>query len=193
MRSVLVSVIFLANLAVAHAQAPGESAPPTPQEITLHKKDPNKATLLTALGVAVPGTLFVLGARTESDDMGPMLMGLWGGFVLPAAGHWYTNHIGTYGMLARMGGVVFFMTGVSEIDDAKKCARGIEVTDGCDGVSRGVGRAAIGLGVSLYVGSLVYDVISSRREVREYNSHHKIQVIPTMTQSSTGLALGGTF
>jgi hypothetical protein len=37
MRRVLVAVIVVANLAVAHAQAPGEFAPTTPTTITLHK------------------------------------------------------------------------------------------------------------------------------------------------------------
>ena len=191
MQSLVVAVTVVANLAVAHAQAPGEHAPPT--EITLHKKDPNKATLLTGLGIAVPAALLTLGVTSDIDEGGVAGMGFALGWFLPAAGHWYAGRIGTYGMLGRMGGVVFFMAGVSEIDDAKKCARGIEVTDGCDGVSRGVGRAAIGLGVSLYVGSLVYDFVSSRREVREYNSHHKIQVMPLITGSSTGFALGGAF
>lgn len=36
MHSVLVAVIVVANLAIAHAQAPGEFAPPTPTTITRH-------------------------------------------------------------------------------------------------------------------------------------------------------------
>ena len=47
--------------------------------------------------------------------------------------------------------------------------------------------------VSLCAGSLVYDFISSRREARDYNSHHKIKLTPMVTGSSTGLALGGAF
>jgi hypothetical protein len=86
------------------------------------------------------------GLTTDIDKGGMAAMGITLGWFTPAAGHWYTGRVGTYSFLARMGGVVFFMTGVSELSDAKKCARGIEVTDGCDGVSRGVGRAAIGLG-----------------------------------------------
>ena len=80
-----------------------------------------------------------------------------------------------------------------EIDDAKKCARGIDVTNGCEDVSLDAGRAMVGVGVSVYTGSLIYDLVTSRREVREYNSHYKIQVIPMMSQSSTGIAVGGAF
>lgn len=192
MRALLVGVMVVATTALAHAQAPGEAAS-VPTELTLHTKDPNKATLLTGLGIAVPIAMVTYGVTTDIDEGGLAAMGITLGWFAPAAGHWYAGRVGTYGFLARMGGVVFFMTGVSELDDAKKCARGIEVTDGCDGVSRGVGRAAIGLGVSLYAGSLVYDFMSSRREVRDYNSHHKIQVMPMMTGSSTGLAVGGAF
>lgn len=131
--------------------------------------------------------MVTLGVTTDIDEGGFAAMGITLGWFMPAAGHWYAGRIGTYGILARLGGVSLFMAGVSEIDDAKKCARGIEVTDGCDGVSRGAGRAMIGIGSALYIGSLVYDFMSSRREVREYNWHHRIQVLPT----TNGVAVAG--
>lgn len=194
MRSLVVGVILVANLAVAHAEAPGETVAVTTTEVTHHRKDPNKATLLTGLGIAVPAAILTLGLTTDIDEGGTAGMGLVFGWIAPAAGHWYAGRVGTYGLLARMGGVTFFGAGLSEIDDAKKCARGIEVPDGCDGVSRGVGRAMVGIGATLYVGSLVYDFVASRREVREHNRRHTtVEVAPLLTRNSTGLALAGTF
>ena len=192
MRGLLVAAIVLATIDVAHAQAPGETL--TSKEVTVRRRDPNKATLLTGLGIAAPAAMVTLGLTTDIDEGGFAAMGFTLGWITPAAGHWYAGRVGTYGMLGRMGGVVFFMTGVEEISDAKKCARGIEVTDGCDGVSRGAGRAFIGLGLSLYAGSLIYDFVTSRREVHQYNRRHTLlQVAPIVTHGSTGFAVGGAF
>lgn len=193
MRAVLACLVLIGMVSFAHAQAPGESAPPVPKEIILHKRDPNKATLLTGLGIAVPAALFAYGVTHESDDLSAISMGFMLSMFMPAAGHWYANRVGTYGFLARFGGFSFLMDGLIEIDDAKKCARGIDVIDGCDGVSLDEGRARVGVGISLYAGALIYDLVTSRREVREYNSHYKIQVMPTLSQSSSGIAVGGAF
>lgn len=193
MRWLLVGVLMVANVAVAHAQAPGETSTVTSTAFTFHKKDPNKATLLTGLGIAVPAAILTLGLTTDVDEGGTAGMGFALGWIMPAAGHWYAGRVGTYGILARLGGISFFMAGISEIDDAKKCARGIEVYDGCDGVSRGAGRALVGVGATLYIGSLVYDFVSSRREVHEYNRRHAVQLAPFTTQGSTGLAVTGAF
>jgi hypothetical protein len=190
MRGLLAGVMVVAMVSVGHAQAPGES-PPT--EITVHRKDPNKATMLTGLGIAVPAAILTLGVTTDIDEGGTAGVGFMLGWIMPAAGHWYAGRVGTYGIVARLGGISLFMAGLSEIDDAKQCARGIEVSDGCDGVSRGVGRAGVALGAGLYVGSLVYDVVSSRGEVRESNARHRVQVAPLMMKGSTGLALSGAF
>jgi hypothetical protein len=193
MRFAVVVGLLLASATGASAQAPGLT-PPSPTEVVVRDaKSAEAATLLTGLGIGVPALMFTVGMTTDVDEGGFAALGLTLGWITPAAGHWYSRHAGTYGILARLGGVSLFFAGLEEIDDAKKCERGIEVTDGCDGVSRGVGRGMAGVGVTLYVGSLVYDFVSSRREVHEYNRRRRMLLTPVVTADSTGLALSGAF
>jgi hypothetical protein len=193
MRFAVVLGLLFASAPRASAQAPGLT-PPSPTEIVVRDaKSAEAATLLTGLGIGVPALMLTIGVTTDVDEGGMAAMGLTLGWITPAAGHWYARHAGTYGILARLGGMSLVIAGFEEIDDAKKCARGIEVTDGCDGVSRGVGRGLIGVGAALYVGSLVYDFVSSRREVHEYNRRRRMLLTPVVTADATGLALSGAF
>src|SRR5690242_12642932 len=83
-------------------------------------KSETVATALAVTGIALPVFAFAQMFRpgVEAGD-GRFMLGTLGAVALlpgPALGHWYTGHVGTYGMLMRFGGIVFTGAGVAEIN-----------------------------------------------------------------------------
>ncbi len=188
---------MLALLAVAPASAapPGETAP-VDKPMVVHLKPAKRAstaTALTLVGIATPFLLTYLTYEPNTDN--PMYAPIGGitGLVLPAMGHWYTGRVGTYGMLIRLGGLVIAGVGLSYLDDADRCDRGEQVTDGCQANARTIGRVSLGLGLATWASSWVYDVISARREVRRYNQRTTVQIMPMLAHDTTGVTIGGAF
>jgi hypothetical protein len=156
-------------------------------------KSEDVATALTVAGIVVPAALFANGFRpgVEAGD-GQFMLGIVGMIGMipgPAAGHWYTGHVGTYGMLARFGGYVFMIAGASMIEEANRCARGEQVSDGCEGADRNVGRVMVGAGIFAVAGSWAYDILEVRRQARA----SRVQIVPVIAPGSAGLVLGGSF
>ncbi len=179
----------------AWAEPPGATAPiDKPMEVHIRPpKHESTATLLTLAGIAIPFALTYLTYEPNTDN--PMYAPIGGitGLVLPAMGHWYSGRVGTYGMLLRLGGLMSAMVGFSYLDDADRCARGEQVTDGCHASDRRDGRIAIGLGLATWASSWVYDVFSARREVRRFNRRTTVHILPMLARETTGVALGGAF
>jgi hypothetical protein len=175
----------------------GGAAGASPDGETIGGKHEGVATALTVTGIVVPAVLFANMFRPgiHAGD-GQFMLGTLGAVMLipgPALGHWYANRFGGRGMLTRFGGVVLAVTGASFIEDARRCARGEVVPDGCQGGDReiGIGLAAVGIGA--VVTSWAYDLMTSRREVRRYNERRRVHVAPFASRTSSGLALGATF
>jgi len=154
-------------------------------------KSESTATMLTLAGVATPFLLTALTYEPDTDNPMYVAVGFMSGLVLPAAGHWYTRRIGTYGILMRFGALVVFGTGLSYLDDADRCARGEPVTDGCHRSDRTVGKITMGAGIAAWVGSWAYDVMSARLEVRRYNERRRLLFMPLTAQHTLGIAIGG--
>ena len=166
------------------------------QPMTAHLRQPkheSTATVLTLAGIAAPFVLTYLTYEPNTDN--PMYAPIGGitGLVLPAMGHWYTGRIGTYGMLLRLGGLTSALIGLSYLDDADRCSRGEQVSDGCAPSDRTTGRVAIALGLATWASSWVYDLASARREVRRYNRRTTVQIMPILAPTTSGVALSGAF
>jgi len=191
----LTTGLLLFAAGTASGGPPG-AAPPNDRPMEVHLRPPKRestATVLTLAGIAIPFALTYLTYEPNTDN--PMYAPIGGltGLVLPAMGHWYVGRVGTYGMLMRLGGLMFAMVGLSYVDDADRCARGERVPDGCFANNRTVGHVSIGLGLATWVGSWVYDVMSARREVRGFNRRTTVQIMPMFKRDTTGIALGGAF
>jgi hypothetical protein len=178
----LVVALTLGAVRPVYAEPPG-LVPPL-ETRAFDQKSQAVATGLTLVGIVAPIGIMALGT-TNIDEGGVFGLGMIASIPGPAMGHWYTNHVGTYGMLGRFVALSTILAGINEIADAKRCARGEQVADGCDGVSRGVGRGMIGVGAALYASSWAFDFVTSRSEVRRWNALRTIQLKPL-----TSLGLG---
>lgn len=187
-------VLVAVSTSIASAEPPSESAPIAPMEVQVRPpKSETTATALTLAGIALPfaATYMMYEPHTDNPVWAPY--GLILGLTLPAAGHWYSGRIGGYGMLIRLGAFTTAMVGYSFVDDAKRCARGEQVPDGCQAGDREIGYAAIGIGIAAWASSWVYDVMSARREVRRHNERAKVQLVPMVVRGASGVAVGGSF
>ncbi len=175
---------------------PPNATPPIDQPMVVHvrsQKHESTATLLTLAGIAIPFVLTYLTYEPNTDNPVYAPIGGLTGLALPAMGHWYSGRVGTYGMLLRLGGLMSAMVGLSYLDDADRCARGEQVTDGCHANDRSTGRIAIGIGLATWASSWVYDVLSARREVRRFNRRTTVHIMPIFARETTGVSLGGSF
>lgn len=157
----------------------------------------NVATALTVAGIVVPVALVANMFRpgVEAGD-GQFMIGtlaLFGLQLGPSIGNWYARDFGGPGLGVRFAGYVSFLVGLQYFDDAKRCARGEPVEDGCDGSERTAGKISFALGAWMVAGSWAYDLITSRRSVRLQNRRLRGQLTPIVSSSTAGLAFGGTF
>jgi hypothetical protein len=180
MRASLVSALVLAgvvlgSMAPAAAQ-PGVTAPlarPAPRTGPgAHR--PLVAGLIT---FGVTTGLFVAGEKGAFDDHPGAAIAAF--VVAPAAGRWYVGQFGVIGMGMRGLGVAVV-------------ASGIGVNDG-----HGTNPGAIGVGVTLMVGGILYDMIGSGRTAHLQNQR-RWAAQPTVLATPGGavapaLAIGGAF
>ena len=195
MRKTCMLLALLLAATTAWADAPG-ATPTMDRPMTVHIRPPkheSTATVLTLAGIAAPFVLTYLTYERNTDN--PMYAPIGGitGLVLPAMGHWYAGRVGTYGMLLRLGGLMSAVVGLSYLDDADRCDRGEQVSDGCAPSNRTTGRVAIAIGLATWASSWVYDVVSARREVRRYNRRTTVQIMPILAPNTSGVAIGGAF
>ena len=187
-------LLVLAGTATASAAPPSETAPR--EDMVVHvepQKSETTATLLTAAGIAVPIALTYLTYEPDTDAPMYAVIGGTTGLLLPSIGHWYSGRFGTYGLVMRLTGLMFTMVGLDYLDDADRCDRGEQVTDGCDPDNRAIGRVSLGLGIATWAGSWVYDVLSARREVRRYNERTTVRLTPLLARDATGVSISGAF
>jgi hypothetical protein len=201
----VVGLVILASLCAASpafAEPPGLTSPvpsytsePTEMQ-TFGGKSETVATGLTLAGIAGPMILFGSAlADIENDDGGATVLT---GFLTiggPAIGHWYTNHVGTYGMIARIAAMGFVGSGYSEYATIEGCKKGTVATFYCSDLSVGSARTKATLGFAIYGASWIYDLVTSRREVRRYNAKRTFPVVPSITVTGNGAAatLAGSF
>src|SRR5689334_4975816 len=107
----VVAALALGVMRPAHAEPPG-MAPPL-ETRTFQQKSETVATGLTLLGIVAPVGIMALGT-TNIDEGGLFGIGVIASIPGPAMGHWYTNHVGTYGMLGRLVALSTVMAGFSE-------------------------------------------------------------------------------
>lgn len=180
------------------AEPPGLTSPtpmaqPT-EPRTFGQKSETLATGLTLAGIVGPMVLFGSAlADIENDDGGATVMT---GFLTvggPAIGHWYSNHVGTYGMIARLVAMGFVGSGYSEYATIKGCKAGTVASYFCGDLSVENARLKATVGFAIYTGSWIYDLVTSRREVRRYNAARTFTVAPTLIPGGAGAAVAGTF
>jgi hypothetical protein len=188
MKRLVVGAVVLGLASHAAAEPPG-LVPPV-ETAVIGGKGEDVATALAIGGIVVPFAFVAYGA--SDDSVALPILGALATIPGPAIAHWYTNHVGTYGMLARLGGFSFFMAGVTEIDDVKRCQRGTLSGVECQDISRGEGRVMAGIGIGLVAASWAYDLVTSRAEVRRFNAARTFQIAPMAAPNTYGVALAGT-
>ena len=165
---------------LAHAQTPDVLPEPAPDK---------SVELATGLTVGLPLVGLAVTYAGASGDLptnpGLAVLGLAIMLVGPSAGHQYTGHVGTVGLATRGLAFATMYVGLSGYlsDESPH--------------DRKVGKVVLGAGMAAFVGSIVYDVITARPEVGEWNRDHAITIAPTAiatpTGSSFGLGIGGRF
>ena len=197
-------VAGLASSALADTPASHELMPPSntpaltsPEVPSIRTRDEDVATSLTVAGIVLPAAAVVNAFRPgcEAGD-GCFMLGTLAAIALipgPSMGHWYAGRSGGAGMGLRFAGLTGLMVGVAFFDDAKRCARGEMVEGGCLGSERTSGIVSTVIGAWMVAGSWAYDLIESRRAVRDRNRRQRARLVPVVGPATTGLALGGTF
>jgi hypothetical protein len=206
-----VSLAIVASLA-ATAYADGASTEPSLQLLPpseaprltsqtdtpwIRTRSEDTATALTIAGILVPaaGVANMLRPGCEAGD-GCFMLGSFAMLALipgPSMGHWYAGRSGGAGMGVRFAGFTALAVGYQFFDDAKRCARGEVVEGGCLGDERTAGIVSYAIGAWMIAGSYAYDLIESRRAVRDRNRRLRAKLVPVIGPSTSGLALGGTF
>ncbi len=191
--TLLASLVSVSVPSGALADPPGLTAPtpayttgPTEMQ-TVGGKSETVATGLTLAGIAGPMLLFgaALG-DIENDDGGATVMTGLLTVPGPAIGHWYTNHVGTYGMIARLVAMGFVGSGYSEYATIHGCKSGGVAPFYCDDLSVENARLKATVGFAIYGVSWIYDLVTSRREVRRYNAKRTFPVVPSINVTSKG-------
>ncbi len=204
MKVALALLSSLALAAPALAEPPGLTQPsprPLDEPLKLSRRSENLATGFTLAGIVLPSALIYEGMRESADprsedgDGGLTAMGIVLAFPGPAVGHWYAGHLGGIGLLARAVGIPLFLVGDSHLGRIERCGRGeVEASDiYCKDLSRTKGRAYVATGLALTVGSWVYDLITSRREIARFNATRAFVVAPTVLPGGAGAAVAGSF
>lgn len=191
----LAACVVLVTASIAHAQPPGMSPPL--ESVVFGEKDETVATGLALGGMVLPVAVIAMGLRdsegSEDGDGGLAALGIIAAFPGPAIAHWYTNHVGTVGMAARVVAVPLFFVGLGELQQIQRCARGEDTGYYCDDIDRSEARRMVTLGATLWAGSWVYDLVTARREVRSWNRARTVHVLPMAGAHTTGLSVGGAF
>jgi hypothetical protein len=197
-----VIALVLASLSVATpalAEPPGLTppglTPPPPSEMkTFGSKSETIATGLTVAGTVLPMLLFGAAlSDIENDDGGATVTTGLLTVPGPAIGHWYTNHVGTYGMAARLVAMGFVGSGFSDLAALEGCKDGRVAPYYCQDLDRQDAKTMINVGFAIYAGSWIHDLVTSRREVRRYNAARTFAVAPTFAPGATGFAVAGAF
>jgi hypothetical protein len=139
-------------------------------------RDPDLATCLSATA-GVVGAGLMLGAHHDGTALTIGTVTL---LVGPSAGHWYAGHVVTTGLGIRAAGLV--TAGV-----------GIDLLVGCDGepgCSTTPGWSLVGAGFGVMVAGAVWDSVTARGAVRDWNQRHAVTLVPARLPSARGDALG---
>jgi hypothetical protein len=174
---------------VAHAQAPGETAPGSDVP---ELKNPDTALMLSLGGTAASVGMVLVGASSH-DGGGLISAGVVSSLVTPSLGEWYAGKPLTAGMGIRAASAVVTMVGIAE---SLECLD-FEGSDTSCHSDDSAGLLVAG-GLIGYATGTIYDIATAPRAAREYNRAHAITVQPSVmrTPSGTttmGVGIGGTF
>ncbi|MEZ4398841.1 MAG: hypothetical protein R3B06_02390 [Kofleriaceae bacterium] len=145
----------------------------------------------TALGLSLGVTLagVAVSAVAGQTDSGPLSSA--GGAMIffgPSVGHWYTGDYLTTGLGMRVAGSGLAVLGIVMALSGNGPGRS---SDGADGT----GLLLVMAGAGLYVGGTVHDIATAPRAARRKNRTlaARVALSPTVTRTSAGLAVGGSF
>jgi len=134
---------------------------------------------------------------------GEVLVGVGAATTLftPSIGEWYAGQAFSTGMKLRATGIGVGLLGAA-IYGASGSSESCVMFDGanyCSGGSpRNVAAASVpvAIGVALYVGGILYDLVDAPSAADRYNARH-VEILPAALKTPTGIlpgvALGGTF
>jgi len=185
-------IVLVAVARVASADPPGmtpigtplPAAPPPP---AADDKDPNVALGLSLGGTALSIGMFVVGAKTNSDQL--VVAGLLSSAITPSIGEWYAGEYLTWGMGIRAAGASMAIVGFAEAF----------CFDDCQGKNQSPGEALFAIGAIGYGAGMIYDIVHAPAAAKKHNDRQRAKLMvtpaayPTSTGPVPGVMVGGSF
>lgn len=152
-------------------------------------KNPDTALAWSVAGTAASVGVVAIGAQTHNSSL--VGWGVLSSLLTPSLGEWYAGKYVTAGMGLRLLGGAVAIAGVAQ---AFETSCYIDCNSSSSSTS---GGGLVLVGLATFAGGTLYDIATARSAARDYNTSHRLTVLPTVLHPPSGpvygLGVGGRF